>query len=127
MLSKIFLLIASAASLCAAYSGDATFYNIEAGTTACGWRNRNNEYIVAMNAPQWNERASRWSNDGRTNTGNQCGRMINIRYKNRSKRAVVGDLCPECKHGDLDLTPGLFQDLIGDKNLGRVRVDWDWV
>jgi hypothetical protein len=121
-LLSIFALTSSAL----AYSGDFTWYNIEAGQTACGWRNKGNEHLVAINQQQWNERPSKWSNDGQTNTGNQCGRAINIQYNGKKIRAVVADLCPECAYGSLDLTQGLFRDLIGDLGKGRVKGTWQW-
>ncbi|KAF0699673.1 Aste57867_9773 [Aphanomyces stellatus] len=64
------------------------------------------KYHVALNDPQYN-------------TGLHCGQCVQVRCTDRrcqSTKPVVAqvtDRCPECSHGDLDMTWPLFQDVTG--------------
>ncbi|ESK93024.1 expansin family protein [Moniliophthora roreri MCA 2997] len=85
-----------------------TFY--DAGLGACGKTNSNSDFIVALNAPQWNG-------------GNNCWKMITISYGGKTAQAQVTDLCPSCDWGMLDLSRGLF-DHFASEDLGVIHGQW---
>ncbi|KAI9013766.1 hypothetical protein CLU79DRAFT_768639 [Phycomyces nitens] len=54
-----------------------------------------------------------------------CGKKIRITGPSgKSVVATVNDACPGCKHGDLDLTPILFKQIIGNMNKGIGKIKW---
>ena len=82
-----------------AYSGMATWYNVETWKAgACGQDIDNSMHIVALNEPMYgslNERSS-W-----------CGKKIMIANGLKTAKAVIMDACPQtkqCHHGALDLS-----------------------
>lgn len=83
--------------------GRATFYNTEKNDGYCGWFNRNSEHVVAMNRPQFEPE-------------NMCGNYVEINNSENGNKIVaqIVDECPECQYGSLDLSRGLFADLVGD-------------
>lgn len=42
-----------------------------------------------------------------------CGQQIEITYKGKTATAVIGDSCPGCTDGGLDLPPALWDTLVG--------------
>ncbi|KAI8329540.1 RlpA-like double-psi beta-barrel-protein domain-containing protein-containing protein [Chlamydoabsidia padenii] len=100
------------------YSGTGTWFlpATEGGSTgACGPKEGNNSPIVALNAPQYGNMSKKSS---------WCGKKIKITGPKGSVTATVNDACPECKSGDLDLTPVLFKKVIGDMNIGVGKIKW---
>lgn len=100
------------------FSGTGTWFlpATEGGSQgACGPEEGNNSLIVALNSPQYGSmnKKSSW-----------CGKKIKITGPKGSVTATVNDACPECKHGDLDLTPVLFKQVIGDMNIGVGKITW---
>ncbi|ORZ06939.1 RlpA-like double-psi beta-barrel-protein domain-containing protein-containing protein [Absidia repens] len=100
------------------YKGTATWFlpASEGGSTgACGPKEGNHSPIVALNHPQYGNmsKKSKW-----------CGKKIRITGPKGSVTATVNDACPECKHGDLDLTPVLFKKVIGDMDIGVGKIKW---
>ncbi|EUC56528.1 riboflavin-aldehyde forming enzyme, putative [Rhizoctonia solani AG-3 Rhs1AP] len=91
-----------------AFTGDATYYH--AGLGACGGTNGDWEYVVALNAPQWNN-------------GANCYRGITVQAYGKQFNAAIVDLCPGCGYGSLDLTPSLFQAFTS-LDVGRFGVTW---
>ncbi|CDR98905.1 hypothetical protein [Sporisorium scitamineum] len=89
---------AAAAPLAKRSSGQATYY--AAGLGACGWTNSGSDFIVAMNAPEWNG-------------GANCGKTITITntQNGNTQQAQVVDLCPGCSWGSLDMSTSLFSAL----------------
>ena len=88
----------------------------EGGSTgACGKKEGNNSMIVAMNRPQYGNtsKKSKW-----------CGKKLKIKGPKGTVTATVNDACPECKKGDLDLTPKVFKKVIGDMNKGVGKITW---
>ena len=88
-----------------AYSGMATWYNVETWKAgACGQDIDNSMHIVALNEPMYgslNERSS-W-----------CGKKIMIANGLKTAKAVIMDACPQtkqCHHGALDMSMSLFQE-----------------
>ncbi|CAK9784790.1 hypothetical protein CC85DRAFT_285266 [Cutaneotrichosporon oleaginosum] len=92
-------------------TGDATYYAV--GLGACGWTNTDSEMVVAMNAPDWA-------------AGKHCGQYVQITGPAGTATAKVVDLCPGCASGDLDMSPVLFEAVIGDKGIGRAKMDWSF-
>ncbi|KAK7693269.1 hypothetical protein QCA50_002836 [Cerrena zonata] len=87
-----------------------TFY--KTGLGACGGYNGDNDFIVALNVPQYG-------------TGGQCGKTITINYQGKTTQATVADECMECPYGAIDLSPGLFSFLNnGDMGAGTIYGDW---
>ncbi|KAL0579970.1 hypothetical protein V5O48_002054 [Marasmius crinis-equi] len=87
-----------------------TFY--APGLGACGGTNSESDFIVALNAPQW---------DG----GSHCGQTITISYNGKSTSAQIVDLCPSCAFGALDLSPSLFS-FFASQDLGVIQGSWDF-
>lgn len=92
-------------------SGDATFYAV--GLGACGWTNSDSEMVVAINAPDWA-------------AGKHCGQFVQITGPAGTQTAKVVDLCPGCASGDLDMSPVLFEAVMGSKDIGRAKMDWSF-
>ncbi|GAN11711.1 expansin family protein [Mucor ambiguus] len=104
------------------YSGTATWYSPKknGGTqAACGGKKISDDSeIVALNAPQYGKMSkdSDW-----------CGKEIEITGPKGTTKATILDACPECSHGDLDLTPVLFERVCGSKNKGVADITWKLV
>ncbi|KAJ6509568.1 RlpA-like double-psi beta-barrel-protein domain-containing protein-containing protein [Mycena vitilis] len=96
-----------------AHTGDNEFTFYDAGLGACGGINRNSDFVVAMNIPQW---------DG----GADCYKEITITYKGKTAKAQVVDRCGHCAYGGLDLSRGLF-DFFEDETVGVIHGDWSYV
>jgi len=93
-------------------AGTATYFHV--GMGACGKRNKDTDLILALSGNK-----SVWAR------GANCGRYVQIRNKKNGKTAygLVRDECPDCKSGDLDLSPALFKKL-GNMNDGELPVTW---
>lgn len=103
------------------FKGTATWFlpASEGGSTgACGPKENNNSPIVALNRPQYGNtsKKSKW-----------CGKKVRITGPKGSVTATVNDACPECKHGDLDLTPVLFKKVVGKMDKGVGKIKWHFV
>ncbi|OAD02849.1 hypothetical protein MUCCIDRAFT_124886, partial [Mucor lusitanicus CBS 277.49] len=108
----------SSSSSSKSYSGTATWFTpaTEGGSTgACGPEENDNSPIVALNAPQYGNLNSKSS---------WCGKKITITGPAGTATATVNDACPECDHGDLDLTPVLFKKIVGDMDKGVGKISW---
>jgi len=123
------ILLALALSLVRAsdiyYEGDGTAYTL--GSISSGNCNfMHSGYplaatnYVAINHPQWDEQLS-------------CGRCIQVscadsRCKDQSHTEIlqVLDRCPECKHGDLDMSPSIFKTLTGS-DPSRYKIKWKFI
>ncbi|KAI8875870.1 hypothetical protein K501DRAFT_201715 [Backusella circina FSU 941] len=100
------------------YTGTATFFHpaTEGGSTgACGPEADNDSQIVALNAEQYGDldEISDW-----------CGKEIEITGPAGTTNAVITDACPECSSGDLDLTPSVFSQVVGDEDQGVGEITW---
>eukprot|EP01087_Luapelamoeba_hula_P007621 TRINITY_DN185_c0_g1_i1.p1 TRINITY_DN185_c0_g1~~TRINITY_DN185_c0_g1_i1.p1 ORF type:complete len:118 (+),score=21.97 TRINITY_DN185_c0_g1_i1:58-411(+) len=94
----------------AAFSGRGTWYY--PGLGACGWTNNNGQYVVALNAAQWDNKA-------------HCGAKVSISAQGKSVTAEIVDLCPGCPYGGLDMSPATFQAL-GNLNQGVLNINWNY-
>ncbi|CAI5712978.1 unnamed protein product [Hyaloperonospora brassicae] len=106
------------------FTGDGTAYTL--GDTSSGNCNMMSALdfattdYAALNNDQWN---------GLEN----CGRCAEVtcsdsRCADKTKSVVVQilDRCPECKHGDLDLSPSVFKTLTGS-HPARYTLKWKFV
>jgi len=59
-------------------------------------------------------------------TANACGACIQIWGPKGDVVVKVVDRCPECKEGDIDMTPQAFFQLAEDRD-GRVDISWKFV
>lgn len=106
------------------FKGDGTPYHLSAvGNGNCAfmsaWSQASTNY-VALNRPQW---------DSLTHCG-QCieATCISSKCKNRNTAVTlqVVDQCPECKYGDLDMSPSALIKIVGS-NPGRIEIGWKYV
>jgi hypothetical protein len=67
----------------------------EDGLGACGWTNKDSDFVVALNSAQYG-------------SGQHCGQRIRIHANGKSAVAMVVDECPGCSPDGLDLSKGLF-------------------
>ncbi|ORY95479.1 RlpA-like double-psi beta-barrel-protein domain-containing protein-containing protein [Syncephalastrum racemosum] len=100
------------------YTGTATWFKpaSEGGSTgACGPKEGDNSLIVALNKKQYGNMSakSKW-----------CGKKIKVKGPKGSMTVKVNDACPECKYGDLDLTPRVFKKVVGDMDIGVAKITW---
>lgn len=98
------------------YNGDATAYGGKIYGGSCGFKNNYNQFIYgcAINKAQYNNSLT-------------CGTCINIKYNNNNIVAVVTDICPECKYGDIDLFEDGYKQLINSKSYGREKIKWEFI
>lgn len=95
--------------------GDGTWYDAD-GYGACGFDppdDREPLLIAAMNFDDWQGSLP-------------CGACANVTGPDGRVTVRIVDLCPECVHGDLDLSPDAFERLaqLGD---GRIPISWELV
>ncbi|PVF95567.1 hypothetical protein CPB86DRAFT_671622, partial [Serendipita vermifera] len=85
---------------------------------ACGQYNVPSDFIVALNAAQFEIGGY---------PSPQCGRGITIHYGGRSAHATVMDECPfgACNFGDLDLSQGLFE-YFAPTSAGVFYMEWEF-
>jgi len=94
-------------------SGEGTYYSAD-GTGNCSFEASPNDLMVAaLNAPDYQSAAL-------------CGACLEVSGPNGTVTVRVVDQCPECKHGDLDLSPQAFQKL-APLSAGRVPITWHQV
>src|SRR5689334_18054185 len=94
-------------------SGEGTYYNAD-GTGNCSFDASPGDLMVAaLNAPDYRSAAL-------------CGACLEVTGPSGSVTVRVVDQCPECKHGDLDLSPQAFQRL-APLAAGRIPITWHQV
>jgi expansin (peptidoglycan-binding protein) len=92
-------------------TGDGTYYTTADGTGACSFDASPNDLnVAAMNMPDYATAA--W-----------CGACLDVTGPQGHVVVRVVDECPECKSGDLDLSPQAFQQL-SPLSAGRVSITW---
>jgi len=85
-----------------------TYY--AAGLGACGAVNKASDFIVALNAAQFDE-------------GSHCFQTITITINGKSTTAQITDRCEKCGYQGLDFSSGLF-DFFGSESLGVLTGSW---
>jgi expansin len=95
-------------------SGDGTYYDFANGDGACMFGPSPNDMdIAALNKPDWSG-------------SSLCGACAEVTGPKGTVTIRVVDQCPECKTGDLDLSPQAFGK-IADMAAGRVPITWKLV
>jgi expansin (peptidoglycan-binding protein) len=100
------------------YSGTATYFipaDQGGSTGACGPQEDVDSNIVAINADQYGSMSG---------VSDWCGQEIEITGPAGTTTAVVNDACPECGYGSLDLTPAVYDDVVGDFDAGEADITW---
>jgi len=91
-------------------SGEGTYYSAD-GTGNCGFDASPNDLnVAAMNSVDYNNAA--W-----------CGACLEVSGPTGKVVVRVVDQCPECKHGDLDLSPQAF-GMLSPLSAGRIPITW---
>jgi len=94
----------------ATLTGQGTYYDAD-GTGACSFAASPGDLkVAALDAPDWATAA--W-----------CGACAEVSGPDGQVVVRIVDQCPECKHGDLDLSPQAF-DKIAPRAAGRVAIHW---
>ncbi|RIA85292.1 expansin module family protein [Glomus cerebriforme] len=97
--------------------GDGTFYDPSVGIGSCGWKNDESEFVGALNAPQY----GKFSDPADSPI---CGKCIKITGPKGTVKVKLVDKCPECKRGDIDMSPAAFKK-IANLDDGRVPITWE--
>lgn len=93
------------------HTGDATFYSFADGSGNCLFDPTPNDLMIgAMNQTDYAGSAI-------------CGACLSLTGPNANIFIRIVDRCPECKPGDIDLSPLAFSK-IADTSLGRVKISW---
>ncbi|KAI9491098.1 hypothetical protein BDB00DRAFT_959996 [Zychaea mexicana] len=100
------------------YHGTGTFFfpAKEGGPYgACGKKENKNSRIVALNHAQYGnmDAVSSW-----------CGKKIRVEGEAGSMDLEINDACPGCDYGDLDLTPYVFERVVGEFKQGVGPITW---
>ena len=96
------------------HTGEATYYDFADGSGNCGFPATPNDLMVgAMNATDYAGSAV-------------CGTCAHLTGPSGEVTARIVDQCPECKQGDIDLSPSAFAK-IAAVELGRVDISWQYV
>jgi expansin (peptidoglycan-binding protein) len=99
-----------------AFSGQMTYFY--PGLGACGIAHGDSDAVVALSALDF-------GNDINPNKAAVCGKWVKISHANgNSVRAPIWDKCPECVSGSIDVSPSVFQQIIG-LFVGRTDVTWE--
>jgi len=103
-----------------AMTGDATWYNVDVGYTACGEHFSNNDLVAATGFSYWSH--------PNPNLDPMCQRRARVTdpASGRSVEVRIKDKCGGCSSGDIDLSPAAFRQL-RDLGVGRFRVNWDFI
>ncbi|PFH52394.1 hypothetical protein AMATHDRAFT_2129 [Amanita thiersii Skay4041] len=88
-----------------------TFYDV--GLGACGQFSSRNDFIVALNTPQY----------GGGYPGPNCFKKIVMTFNGKTTEAVILDQCPGCPFGGLDLSRGLFE-FFAPESAGVIHGSW---
>ncbi|HWO17130.1 MAG TPA: expansin EXLX1 family cellulose-binding protein [Kofleriaceae bacterium] len=100
----------SCESVPAELSGEGTYYAAD-GSGNCSFDASPGDLMVAaMNAPDYQ-------------TAALCGACLEVTGPSGKVTVRVVDKCPECQHGDLDLSPQAFEKL-APLSAGRVPITW---
>lgn len=101
-------------------TGDATWYHLNGGITACGERFTDQDLVAATAFNYWTH--------PNPNLDPMCQRRARVTDPTSGRQVVVRikDKCGGCRSGDIDLSPAAFRQL-RDLGVGRFRVNWDFI
>jgi len=94
------------------FSGQFTYYADNTDEGACGGWNKPGDFIVALNAQQF---------DG----GKYCGETVSITIDGKTQQATIVDECMGCGFGGLDFSSGLFSSF-ADLGVGELHGSWSF-
>jgi expansin (peptidoglycan-binding protein) len=94
------------------HTGEGTFYAAD-GSGNCSFDPTGDRMVAAMNHEEYAGSAV-------------CGACVHVVGPSGEVTVRIVDQCPECKVGDIDLSPEAFS-LFADKALGRVAIHWKYV
>jgi len=96
------------------FTGDGTYY-AATGAGACSFDASTDKPLLvgAMNAPDY------------ANSG-VCGACAHLKGPMGEVTVRIVDLCPECQHGDIDLSPDAFA-MLAPLPDGRIDISWQFV
>ncbi|KAJ3850314.1 RlpA-like double-psi beta-barrel-protein domain-containing protein-containing protein [Lentinula lateritia] len=104
------------------HSGDGTWY--ETGLGACGITNTDGDPIVAIGYQSFDSYPGATANP---NDNPICNKTVTIYYGGKNATATITDRCAGCAGADdLDMSPSLFDTLVGDPGIGRVSITWNY-
>jgi expansin (peptidoglycan-binding protein) len=93
------------------YTGEATYYDWADGSGNCSFDPTPADLMVgAMNESQYG-------------MAELCGAYVELTGPNGTITVRIVDRCPECRPGDIDLSPAAFER-IAPLVQGRVRISW---
>ncbi|KAG8686487.1 hypothetical protein FRC09_014096 [Ceratobasidium sp. 395] len=87
------------------HKGWASYYNPSAGTGACGWNNRDDEWVAAIGTALYQQMMV----DGNPNHSQACGKTANFTWNGKTIKVGIVDRCYACGTEDIDLSPSAFQ------------------
>ncbi|KAG8692081.1 hypothetical protein FRC09_011464 [Ceratobasidium sp. 395] len=91
------------------HNGWATYYNPSVGTGACGWNNRDDEWVAAIGTGLFQQMMV----DGNPNHSQACGKTATATWNGKSIVVGIVDRCYACGTEDIDLSPSAFQQFAG--------------
>lgn len=94
-------------------SGQATFYDATGDGACMLGPSPNDMDVAALNSPDWGG-------------SSLCGACAEVTGPKGTVTIRIVDRCPECKTGDLDMSPQAFEK-IADPVAGRVSISWKLV
>ncbi|EKG21401.1 Barwin-related endoglucanase [Macrophomina phaseolina MS6] len=90
-----------------------TYYNPGVGLGSCGETYPDSSNVVALSYKNY--------------TPDLCGKKLTIEVNGKKFPAFVGDRCPGCEQDNLDLSEGLFVDIMGSTYAGVITdAKWWW-
>ncbi|EUC54541.1 rare lipoprotein A-like double-psi beta-barrel protein [Rhizoctonia solani AG-3 Rhs1AP] len=103
------------------HNGWASYYNPSVGTGACGWNNRDDEWVAAIGTALFQEMMV----DGNPNHSQACaGKTANVSWNGKTIKVGIVDRCYACGYNDIDLSPAAFQQFAG-LGVGKLQgVSW---
>lgn len=105
------------------FRGSATYYDVEAGITACGKQCSDNDFICALNSQQFDPQTP----SGNPNNNSLCGKKISVTGPKGTETVTIVDRLPTGGHGDLDLSKAAFERIVGPLSTGRADVKWKYL
>jgi expansin len=94
------------------HTGEGTYYDAD-GSGNCSFDPTGDLMVAAMNHTDYAASAA-------------CGACAHIVGPSGEVTVRIVDQCPECKPGDIDLSPEAFAKF-AELKLGRVKIDWKYV
>lgn len=101
------------------WKGDLTWYDV--GLGACGIRSENSDLVCAVSHVIFDAAATSTN----PNENPLCQTSLQLLHEGKRVDVRVVDRCDDCKETDIDVSPGVFEQL-AKLDKGRVPVSWQW-